>query len=151
MTKTRPLVALGFLVFLAGALYISFSFPKDAKVLPLLFLIPGVLLAGWNLVLELRPHADAADQDKESTEAGNKGLFYLIFLAALALPLLSWLFGITIGLPLFMLIYLRWVSREKWGIVVFSTILSWVILYLGFEVLMRSNFERGVLFDLILS
>ena len=52
MIKTRPLVALGFLVFLSGALYISYSFPKDAKVLPLLFLIPGVLLAGWNLLLE---------------------------------------------------------------------------------------------------
>jgi hypothetical protein len=151
MTKTRPLVALGFLIFLAGALYISFSFPKEAKVLPLLFLIPGVLLAGWNFVAELRPPADAANQTEECVEAGNKGLFYLIFLAALALPVLSWLFGITIGLPLFMFIYLRWVSREKWGIVIFSTILSWVILYLGFEILMRSNFERGVLFDLILS
>ena len=151
MTKTRPLVALAFLVFLAGALYISFSFPKDAKVLPLIFLIPGVLMAFGNLLLELRPRADAADQNKESKKAGKKNLFYLIFLAALSLPLLSWLFGITIGLPLFMLIYLRWVSREKWGVVIFSTILSWVIIYLGFEVLMRSNFERGVLFDLISS
>jgi len=52
MIKTGPLLALGFLVFLAGALYISFTFPKDAKVLPLLFLIPGVLLAAWNLLLE---------------------------------------------------------------------------------------------------
>ena len=153
MIKTRPLVALGFLVFLGVALYISFSFPKDAKVLPLLFLIPGVLLAGWNLLAELRPRFKAANQTEEekSTGAGNRGLFYLIFLAALALPLLSWLLGITIGLPLFMFIYLRWVSREKWGIVIFSTILSWVILYLGFEVLLRSNFERGVLFDLFLS
>lgn len=151
MIKTRPLVALGFLVFLGVALYISFSFPKDAKVLPLLFLIPGVLLAGWNLLAELMPHANAGGQNEESSEAGKRGLFYLIFLAALALPLLSWLLGITIGLPLFMFIYLRWVSREKWGIVIFSTILSWVILYLGFEVLMRSNFERGVFFDLFLS
>jgi hypothetical protein len=151
MTKTRPLVALGFLIFLAGALYISFSIPKDAKVLPLMFLIPGVMLAGWNLLTELRPPADAANQNEEPVETGRKGLFYLIFLAALALPLLSWLLGITIGLPLFMFIYLRWVSREKWGVVIFSTILSWVILYLGFEVLMRSNFERGVIFDLFLS
>jgi hypothetical protein len=151
MIRTRPLIALGFLFFLAGSLYISFSFPKDAKVLPLLFLIPGVLFAGWNLVLELRPGNDVADEDQESGETEKKGLFYLIFLAALALPLLSWLFGITIGLPIFMFIYLRWVSREKWGIVIFSTILSWVILYLGFEILMRSNFERGVLLDLILS
>jgi hypothetical protein len=150
MTKARPIVALGFLVFLLGALYLSFSFPKDAKVLPLLFLIPGVLFAGWNLVLELRSGNDVADEGQESGERENKGLFYLIFLAALALPLLSWLFGITIGLPIFMFIYLRWVSREKWGIVIFSTILSWVILYLGFEILMRSNFERGVLFDLFL-
>jgi hypothetical protein len=150
MTWTKPLVALGFLVFLAGALYLSISFPKDAKVLPLLFLIPGVLLAGWNLLAELRPRVDAVNQKEESTATGKKALFYLIFLAALALPLLSWLLGITIGLPLFMFIYLRWVSRERWRVVIFSTILSWVILYLGFEVLMRSNFERGVLFDLLL-
>ena len=150
MTKTRPLVALGFFIFLAGALYISFDFPKDAKVLPLMFLIPGVLLAGWNLLAELRHRPKAADQNEEPVKAGDRGLFYLIFLAALALPLLSWLLGLTIGLPLFMLIYLRWVSRERWGIVVLSTVLSWVILYLGFEVLMRSNFERGVLFDLIM-
>jgi hypothetical protein len=151
MIKTRPLVALGFLVFIGVALYVSFSFPKNAKVLPLLFLIPGVLAAGWNLLLELKPPADAADENEESTAAGKKGLVYQIFLSCLALPLLSWLFGITIGLPLFMFIYLRWVSRERWGVVAFSTILSWVILYVGFEVLMRSNFDPGILFDLILS
>jgi hypothetical protein len=150
MIKARPLVALGFLVFIGVALYVSFSFPKNAKVLPLMFLIPGALAAGWNLLLELKPLANAADENKESTD-GKKGLFYQIFLACLALPLLSWLFGITIGLPLFMFIYLRWVSRERWGVVVFSTILSWVILYVGFEVLMRSNFDPGILFDLILS
>jgi len=30
------------------------------------------------------PRAKAADQNEESTETGKKGLFYLIFLAALA-------------------------------------------------------------------
>ena len=101
--------------------------------------------------MELRPHAAKSEQQEESKEPEDKSLFYLIFMAALALPLLSWLFGITIGLPLFMFVYLRWVSREKWGVVIFSTLLCWAMLYLGFEVLMRSNFEKGFLFDLILS
>lgn len=151
MTKIRPLIALGFLVFLGMALYLSFSFPKEAKVLPLLVLIPGVLAACGNLLSELKVSRSAQDQMEQSADDWQKGRFYLIFLAALALPLLSWLFGITIGLPLFMFIYLRWVSRESWGIVIFSTILSWIILYPGFEILMRRNFEKGVLFDLIFS
>ena len=148
---TRPLIALGFLVFLGTALYLSFSFPKEAKVLPLQALIPGVLAAGGNLLLELKSSRSTQELMDESVDDGQKGRCYLIFLAALALPLFSWLFGITIGLPLFMFIYLMWVSRESWGVVIFSTILSWIILYPGFEILMRSNFEKGVLFDLIFS
>ena len=151
MTKIRPLIALGFLCFLGMALYLSLSFPKEAKFLPLLVLIPGVLVACGNLLSELKSSRSAQDQMEQSADYWQKGHFYLIFLAALALPLFSWLFGITIGLPLFMFIYLRWVSGESWGIVIFSTILSWIILYPGFEILMRSNFEKGVLFDLIFS
>ena len=48
--RTRTFLALGFLVILGGALYLSLSFPKQAKVMPLLVLIPGVLLALWNFV-----------------------------------------------------------------------------------------------------
>ena len=151
MTKPKPLLALAFLVFLGLALYLSFSFPKGAKVLPLLVLIPGVCLAFWNLLLEIKIKKNSSDSDEEHAHAGRRQSFQTIFLAAVALPVLSWLLGLTIGLPLFMFIYLRWVSGEGWGTVIFSTVLSWIILYLGFEVLMRSNFERGVLLDLILS
>ncbi len=149
MTKIRPLIALGFLFFLGMALYLSLSFPKEAKVLPLLVLIPGVLVACGNLLWELKSSRSAQVLMERPADDRQKGRFYPIFLAALALPVLSWLFGITIGLPLFMFIYLRWVSGESWGIVIFSTILSWIILYPGFEILMRSNFEQGVLLGLI--
>lgn len=151
MSKIRPLIALSFLFFLGTALYFSLSFPKEAKFLPLLVLIPGVLVACGNLLSELKSSRSAQVLMEQLADDRQKGRFSLIFLAALALPFLSWLFGITIGLPLFMFIYLRWVSGESWGIVIFSTILSWIILYPGFEILMRSNFERGVLLGLIFS
>ncbi len=152
MNKTRAVVAFVFLVFLGIALYLSFSFPKEAKVLPLLVLIPGVPLAFSNLLTEMKSKQSARSQGEEkSVDAGRRHRIYQIFVAAIVLPLLSWLFGITIGLPLFMFTYLRWVSKESWGTVIFSTVLSWIILYLGFEVLMRSNFDKGILFDLISS
>lgn len=147
MTKIRQVVALVFLVFLGTALYLSFSFPKQAKVLPLLVLVPVVLTALWNFIAELK--SKPVVKDEEAAEGGQVKSFYTIFLAALSLPLLSWLAGITIGLPLFMFIYLRWVSKEGWGTVIFSVILSWVILYLGFEVLMQSDFDQGVIFKLM--
>jgi len=149
--RTRTFLALGFLVILGGALYLSLSFPKQAKVMPLLVLIPGVLLALWNFVAEMRFRQATPDQENRNEEAVRGANVYFLFAAAVALPLLSWLFGITIGLPLFMFLYLRWVSKESWRSTIFSTVLSWVVLYWGFDVLMASNFDNGVLIDLILS
>ncbi len=150
MTSIRTMVAFGFLVFLGGALYLSFSFPKEAKVLPLFVLIPGVVLAGWNFFAELK-HAKSVPQEGEKEKADHDARrgHYQLLLAAVALPLLSWLFGVTVGIPLFIFVYLRWVSGEGWGSTIFSTVLSWAILYGGFEVLMRKTFEKGLLIELI--
>lgn len=148
MKRTRSVFAFGLFAFLATALALSFSYTHEAKVLPLLVLLPAVPVAFWNFLAEVR--SDRARKQAALEAPGRRHAAPLI-LAAVGLPLFNWLLGAIIGLPLFLLVYLRWVSGEGWLSAVFSSILAWAVLYGGFEVLMRTNFERGALLNLLLS
>lgn len=145
MNRGRVVLALVILVFLAASLTASVGLPKGARVFPMVALVPGVCLAIWNLANEFRfPHARG--KGDENSEVPQK--LFQLFAWILSLPLLSWLFGITVGLPVFMFCYLRLASREKWTTTILMTLLAWIAIKFGFDVGMKANFDQGVIWNL---
>jgi|GEM_PF-4571982 len=140
MIKFRISIALFFFFVLLGALYLSFFFPREAKVFPLLVLIPSVPLAALNIYSEGRNSKSARGDVFPSS-------FLLVFCGVLLFILCGWLLGITAGLPFALFLYLKILSRETWKTAIVSTFLGWIVLYFGFEVILRQSFEKGILWS----
>ena len=149
MNKGNVMLALLFLVILIIALFMAFPFPKEAKILPLVVLVPGALMALANFINELKATKKPAEMSLADTSTSNRHKMYQFFLSLLSVPLLSWFFGATLGFPLFLLGYLKLISRETWFAALLSAFLCWVVLYVGFDVVAKANFDEGFIFDLM--
>ena len=146
-----------FLLFLLAALIAGFvaslGYPYRARFFPLIIIsLCGVLVLVELLkafMLNLKTEPDDQDVNK-SEEALNtekhqplKFLFTMVWIGVFALML--WLFGFVVGLPLFLLAYVK-MHGEKWRWAIMLPAMMFVIVYVGFGLLLKSPLYEGLLF-----
>ena len=125
-----------FLVFVVQAL----AFNAEARMMPLIVGIPGIVLCFWQFMIELR------SRKRESVDGA--------FFAKGELPVIVWLlvftgaiiaFGFSFGAPPMVAIYLYTIARERLHTAIISALFCFVFLYVFFERMMNAQLFEGLL------
>src|SRR5215469_3908946 len=127
MLEGRILVSAIMVVVFGGAVLLSFTYAPDARFLPLVVGIPGLLLSVAQLVNELRSHPGIKILPQEHRREVKMFAWFIIFVAGLVL------FGFLYAGPALVAAYLIFAGREHWYMALGAAVLTWAILFGIFE------------------
>lgn len=146
-----------FLLILLAAMVtgfvISLDYPYRARFFPMII----ISLCGILILVELvrafitgikagsAESGDQEDAEAMSTNSRQAQRFLLTLAWVGGFALLLWLFGFFVGLPLFIFAYVK-MHGEKWRWAIILPATMFVIVYVGFGLLLKSPLYEGLLF-----
>ncbi len=114
-------------VVFATAVLLSFTYAPEARFLPLVIGIPGLVLSVAQLVKEIRDHPDFVIVPEERRREARMFAWFLTFVGGLVL------FGFLYAGPALVAAYLFFSGRERWYTALVAAFVTWAILYGVFE------------------
>ena len=124
MLEGRILVSAIMLVAFTAAVGLSFTYAPEARLLPLVIGIPGLLLSAIQLFAELRiKNPPPAVTSEEHAREGRMFAWFIGFVAALVL------FGFLYAGPALVAAYLYFSGRERWYVALAGAVFAWTVLY----------------------
>ena len=141
------------LIIMIAAAFLTLSYPAGARLFPLIvisicmFLLIGELTKELIAARKLTP--DGGMNGETSHEQATEGaqLKFLITLAWIAgLALMIWLFGYVVALPLYTFVYIR-MHGQKFRLAISLSIAMFLIVYIGFNYLLKIPLYEGLLFQ----
>lgn len=127
MLEGRILVSGIMVVVFATAVLLSFTYAPDARFLPLVIGIPGLLLSAAQLIKELREHPEIVIVPEERRREARMFAWFVTFVGGLVL------FGFLYAGPALVAAYLFFSGRERWYVALGAAFVTWAILYGIFE------------------
>ena len=127
MLEGRILVSGIMVVVFATAVLLSFTYAPEARFLPLVIGIPGLVLSVAQLVKEIRDHPDFVIVPEERRREARMFAWFLTFVGGLVL------FGFLYAGPALVAAYLFFSGRERWYTALVAAFVTWAILYGVFE------------------
>jgi hypothetical protein len=143
MLEGRLLVSGIMLVAFATAVGLSFTYAPDARFLPLVIGIPGLLLSAIQFIYELRERPAPAVTTEEHSREGRMFAWFLGFVAGLVL------FGFLYAGPALVAAYLYFSGRERWYVALAAAAFAWTVLYGVFERFLGLPLFEGLVFQWI--
>ena len=146
-----------FLFILLAALIAGFiaslNYPYSARFFPIIIISMCAISVAIELVKSLKalfkPGPDESNGQNNQdalNENGQQTVQFLMVSAWIGLfALMLWLLGFVVGLPLFVFAYVKFHS-EKWRWAILLTATMFVIVYVGFVLLLKSPLHEGLLF-----
>jgi hypothetical protein len=122
MLEGRILVSAIMLVAFATTVGLSFTYAPEARFLPLVIGIPGLLLSAIQFVKELRDRPAPAVTSEEHRREGRMFAWFIGFVGGLVL------FGFLYAGPALVWAFLYFSGREKWYVALGAAAFAWVIL-----------------------
>ena len=129
------------LICMVAAFVVTCDYPSDARFFPIIVISLCGLVAVWELVKTYR-------QKDEKTPEPDKGYRrQFIFTSAwiVAFVLSIWLLGFVIGLTLITFAYVK-THEEGWRWAIILPIITFLMAYVGFEILLQTPLYEGLLF-----
>lgn len=125
----------------AVLLFASLRLQSTAATVPLVVAVPTLAMLLEQLVREMRRNvpprttpADTLPQRERST-----------LLWMLVLLVMLWALGVVVALPLYLLLHLRFRSREHWAVAIMVAGVTWCILVAGLVWLLDVQPPAGVI------
>jgi len=144
MVEGRKLTAgIMFAVF-ATMVGLALTYPEDARFLPLVIGVPGLVLSALQLAIEFRtkPGKEFTAEDRRA-ELKMTGWFVCFVVGII-------LFGFPYAGPIMVAIYLHFSWREKWYVSLGSAVFAWAILYGVFEYVLGLPLFEGLVVQWVL-
>ena len=141
------------LIVLAAAFVITLGYPPRARFFPIIVIsFCGVFVLS-ELAKEFIARHKASSSDKHrqkdkkapKPDKGNRRQFIFTVTWIGAFALLIWLLGFVVGLPLFVFAYVK-THEEGWRWAIILPIIMFLIVYVGFGILMERPLYEGRLF-----
>lgn len=147
------------LVTAACMMAVSLSFMIGATALPIgwvhdqgpgggafPFWLSAMMLAASAAIAlrELRPAARRAQRAVTFIAPAARGLIFIVTLELLATIALTGFLGVYVAVPLFLMVHLRLVGRQGWGVCVALAAAAPVAMFLFFEAALRILLPKGV-------
>lgn len=139
----RTAVSAMMLLFFAIPVAMAFTFPPEARVLPLVVGIPGIVLGLVQLLSELRKPSEGKTIGPGEKEQLRREIAIFAWLAFFIAAIL--LFGFVYAGPVVLALYLRLSWKESWLTVALSAALLWTILHYVFSTWLGLALFRGFL------
>jgi len=127
MLEGRIVVSGIMVVVFAMAVLLSFSYAPEARFLPLVIGIPGLLLSVAQLIKELRERPGILMIPEERRREARMFACFVTFVGGLVL------FGFMYAGPALVAVYLYFSGRERWYTALSAAFVTWAILYGVFE------------------
>ncbi len=143
MLEGRILVSGIMLVVFTLLVGLSFTYAPDARFLPLVIGIPGLLLSAIQFVSELRTKAPPTVTVEEHRREGRMFLWFAIFVGGLVL------FGFLYAGPALVAAYLYFQGREKWYAALGAAVFAWAVLFGIFERFLGLPLFEGLVYQWI--
>ena len=143
MLEGRILVSGIMVVVFATAVLLSFTYAPDARFLPLVIGIPGLLLSSVQLIKEMRERPEPVAPPEERRREVRMFAWCIGFVGALVL------FGFLYAGPALVAAYLYFSGRERWYVALAAALFAWAVLYGIFEWFLGLPLFEGLLFQWI--
>jgi multisubunit Na+/H+ antiporter MnhB subunit len=128
MLEGRILVSAIMVAIFGIAVGLALTYSPDARFLPLVIGVPGLILSLMQFAKEWRERRpEAAVTPEERRREAKMFAWFLAFVGGLVL------FGFLYAGPLLVAAYLFFAGREKWYVALGAAIFAWTILYGVFE------------------
>lgn len=164
----RQIFVLALLAFAAVMIYATVGLSEVARLVPLAVLVPTLVLLVIQLCLDLAPdfvqkhsaieRKDVFGIEKMRLKAGenaanaaaSRGRRELsVFLWIAFLPILMFLLGSLIALPLYLLVYLKVRSKERWLLSISLAVGMFGFLYGAFVAVLHLRLHEGWLWNML--
>jgi Tripartite tricarboxylate transporter TctB family len=145
MVEGRILVAGIMLVLFATMVGVAFTFPGEARFLPLVIGIPGLVLSLAQFAIELR----GKDEDEKVYTAENRMAelkmfaWFFVFIAGIIL------FGFPYAGPIIVALYLHFSWGEKWHVSLGAAAFAFAILHGIFDYVLGLPLFEGLVYQWI--
>ena len=141
MREKNLLFCLIVFMCMAAAFVATLSYPPDARFFPIIVISLCGVVALWELVKTYRQKGEKSSE----TDKGYRRRFILTAAWTVGFVLAIWLLGFNIGLTLITFAYVK--THEKgWRWAVIMPIITFVMSYVGFEILLQTPLYEGLLF-----
>ena len=159
----RTLFTLGVFVVVLGFLVLALDYQPRARLVPLIIAVPTLLLTLFQFLIDAIPAVGrrfsffqeydlfgietgrAAEPTEETRPTGNVFRRELSFAAwLLLLVALIYFIGYLAAIPLFMILFMRLRSSERWLVTLSITAVTWAFVYFVFIVIMGAPLHEGV-------
>jgi small-conductance mechanosensitive channel len=128
MLEGRILTSAIMVAIFAIAVGLAFTYSSDARFLPLVIGIPGLVLSLVQFVKEWRERRPPpVVTPEEHRREGKMFAWFIAFVGGLIL------FGFLYAGPLLVAAYLYFAGREKWYVALAAALFAWAVLYGIFE------------------
>lgn len=143
-------LAFGVALVACYALYSAIDWPFRTALFPRMIAVPLLLLALIEMGLcafgtEKRREGHAVDfeltTDIDPSVAHRRTTAILGWILGFFILIL--LIGFPVGVPLFVLLYLKLAGKERWGLALVLTFLSWLLMKGLFDLLLHIPFPQG--------
>jgi hypothetical protein len=168
VSLSRSVMTLAMLGIFVVLVFIASGYPPNARFMPFVVGIPAIGLCILQLVLDQRGRPTALDAGPPAPEPGVRNVgpevphemlpvepqpvpspretvrrelvLWAYFLALVGCVLL---FGFWATIPIFLIAFLRFQARARWGMTLALGIAATVVLYLALEQAFRIELHRG--------
>ena len=145
MVEGRILVAGIMLLIFTVMVGVAFTFPGEARFLPLVIGVPGLALSLAQFVIELRgkdPEEKTFTHEDRVAELKMFGWFAVFIFGII-------LFGFPYAGPIIVALYLHFSWGEKWYVSLGAAAFSWVILHGIFDYVLGLPLFEGLVYQWI--
>ena len=139
MLEGRILVSGIMVLVFATAVLLSFTYAPEARFLPLVIGIPGLILSVAQLVNELRQNPGIVIIPEERRREARMFAWFIAFVGGLVL------FGFLYAGPALVAAYLYFSGRERWYTATAAALVTWAILFGVFERFLGLPLFEGLL------
>ena len=165
--RARFTESAGFALTLLGVLgvilYLTLSLNPVARVVPLAVVVPAIALVSIEILLELAPglakryrflerkdvfgveqlRGNVRTESDSAIQARSAGREASVFAWIGSIPALIYIFGFLMAVPLFLFLYLRGRSKERWLLSITTAAASTALLYFLFIEMLRVPLYEG--------
>jgi small-conductance mechanosensitive channel len=142
MLEGRILISGLMVAVFAIAVGLSFTYAPEARLLPLVIGIPGLLLSLVQFVKEWREQRpEPAVTPDEHAREWRMFSWFIGFVAGLVL------FGFPYAGPLLVAAFLYFQGREKWYVALAAAVFAWAVLYGVFERFLGLPLFEGLVYQ----
>jgi Tripartite tricarboxylate transporter TctB family len=128
------------LAIFAGMVAIASTYPPQARFMPYVVGIPGILLCAIQLILDLRESRRAAPAGESPV---RRELFMFGWLLAFLAGIV--LFGFVYATPILLFAFLRYAASERTRVALTGAAAGFALIYLVFVVLLEIPLHDGLI------